>query len=541
MSETLAESGVSIFITSVTDILSFFIAIMAPYPFSKIFCLYTGLSLVFVFLWHITFFAAWLALSGHLEKSGRSGLTFRKVQEEDRHQQCLCHRIESYKVNNSHTAAEKQKKRKEQKENIVGLLGSLLSSGGFRVTIMFLYVGYVCISIYGIQNTKVEFDKTKLINYDSSLKEFVDVEDRLFRDKSYLINVIVSGNVNYSDQKSLEKIGQLTKDLESSSYINKHLTKSWLTDFGNVKSVQELFTNQSRPRQSEKEFAMAVHKFYKNKDTPYRLDITFNENITRILASRFLIQGQNIKGEDDQKAMVTEIRDICNKYTDMDFKVTAFNRYFIYIDQYLTIFEQTLQTLLMTGAIVIVISILLLPNVTSAISSILSIVSTLLGTFGFMSLWGIALDGITLINLVMCIGFSVDFSAHFCYHYMQYFDQNIVSKNQIVERTLMSVTKPVLQGAASTLLGVIGMIFAPSYSFIIFFKMILIVIGLGVIHSLVLVPVFLKFVLEIMERKKMKSKNNKNFEKGFSEKHFDIHCYINEALDLSIPDMVTHM
>ena len=35
-----------------------------------------------------------------------------------------------------------------------------------------------------------------------------------------------------------------------------------------------------------------------------------------------------------------------------------------------------------------------------------------------MTIWNIVLDGITLINLIMCIGFSVDFSAHFCYHYI---------------------------------------------------------------------------------------------------------------------------
>ena len=47
-----------------------------------------------------------------------------------------------------------------------------------------------------------------------------------------------------------------------------------------------------------------------------------------------------------------------------------------------------------------------------------SIVSIEMGVVGFMTLWGINLDGVALINLIMCIGFSVDFSAHICYHYI---------------------------------------------------------------------------------------------------------------------------
>merc|ERR1712129_662931 len=45
MGETMAEAGVSILITNTTNILSFLIAISAPYPYVKIFCLYTGVCL----------------------------------------------------------------------------------------------------------------------------------------------------------------------------------------------------------------------------------------------------------------------------------------------------------------------------------------------------------------------------------------------------------------------------------------------------------------------------------------------------------------
>ena len=135
----------------------------------------------------------------------------------------------------------------------------------------------------------------------------------------------------------------------------------------------------------------------------------------------------------------------------------------------------------------------------SAVSAIFSIVSTLAGCLGLMSIWGIVLDGITLINLIMCIGFSVDFSAHFCYSFIEHRHTVGLEQSQVVERTMLCVYKPVLQGALSTLLGVMGMLYAPSYSFIIFFKVMFIVISLGVFHSLILVPLFVQFILDVSD------------------------------------------
>lgn len=42
MGEMLSEAAVSITITSVTDIVSFWIGIMSPFPSVQIFCIYSG-------------------------------------------------------------------------------------------------------------------------------------------------------------------------------------------------------------------------------------------------------------------------------------------------------------------------------------------------------------------------------------------------------------------------------------------------------------------------------------------------------------------
>ena len=150
-----------------------------------------------------------------------------------------------------------------------------------------------------------------------------------------------------------------------------------------------------------------------------------------------------------------------------------FHPYFIYIDQYLEIKPQTIQSVLVTAGFMMVISFIMIPNPICSLWVAFSIMSIVAGVLGYMTWWGVNLDGVALINLIMCIGFSVDYSAHICYHYMSVEDR---SPDKKISASLYALGLPIIQGAISTILGVIGLAFAPSYLFITFFKMIFLVI-----------------------------------------------------------------
>jgi hypothetical protein len=63
-----------------------------------------------------------------------------------------------------------------------------------------------------------------------------------------------------------------------------------------------------------------------------------------------------------------------------------------------------------------------------------------------------------------------------------------------IKTSLYALGIPILQGAASTILGVLGLGFAPSYLFVTFFKMIFLVIMLGAWHGMFLLPVLLSLM-----------------------------------------------
>lgn len=135
-----------------------------------------------------------------------------------------------------------------------------------------------------------------------------------------------------------------------------------------------------------------------------------------------------------------------------------------------------------------IISFIFIPNMLCSVWITFSIISIEIGVVGYMSLWDVNLDSISMINLIMCIGFSVDFTAHICYVYMS---SKCKLPSERVREALYSLGLPIVQGSVSTILGVVALVLADSYIFLVFFKMVFLVIFFGAMHGLFLLPVML--------------------------------------------------
>lgn len=220
---------------------------------------------------------------------------------------------------------------------------------------------------------------------------------------------------------------------------------------------------------------------------------TFEET-PRITAFRFQLGLRNYRTPTDHTHSCKLMRSIADKYSM--FNVTTFHEYYPFADQYLELTPSLFQNMISDLCTIFAVSWVMIPELICAVAIVLSIASINVGVLGFMSFWGVNLDSVSIITVIMCIGFSVDLSAHIAYA----FSQSYGNSHARAVAALETLGWPVFLGASSTVLGILLLTLVDSYIVQIFFKTVFLVINFSILHGLIFLPIFLmKVVREVKE------------------------------------------
>ncbi|XP_013794597.1 patched domain-containing protein 3-like [Limulus polyphemus] len=504
MAETYSDAAVSITITSITNFISFMIGIITPFPSVQIFCTYTAMAVLFTYIWHITFFGGCMAVSGYAESRN-------------------LHSVFCFPITPKSLAISENKSalfrllctgglNKEDPNNPIDnqepmlmiffrdTLGEILSILWVKIFVIVIFFIYLVVGIWGCTLVKEGLERHKLSRYDSYSVTFYKMDDMYFRQYPYRIHVVVTDELNYADAKVQEAMDNMLQKFESAEFIaGSSLTESWLRSYIQFQNDERSFSLLSGFNMSKKEdfIAALTDVFFRMPLLGhFKKDILLNENRTAIVCSRFMIQTKNINDANQEKDMVLKLREIADSFP---FNVTVYQQYFVFWDQFILVRETSIQAISVAAAVMMVISLVFIPKPACAMWVAFSIVSIEIGVIGYMAHWNVNLDAISMINLIMCIGFSVDYSAHISYAYISSDKKNA---NDRMRCALHSLGMPILQGSLSTILGIVSLAFAPSYIFLTFFKTVFLVILFAALHGIFLLPVLLSFTDYCCSKKK---------------------------------------
>uniref|UniRef100_A0A2K5PI34 NPC1 like intracellular cholesterol transporter 1 n=1 Tax=Cebus imitator TaxID=2715852 RepID=A0A2K5PI34_CEBIM len=223
----------------------------------------------------------------------------------------------------------------------------------------------------------------------------------------------------------------------------------------------------------------------------------------QILASRFMAYHKPLKNSQDYTEALRAARELATNITadlrkvpgtDPAFEVFPYTITNVFYEQYLTILPEGLFMLSLCLVPTFAVCCLLLGlDLRSGLLNLLSIVMILVDTVGFMALWGISYNAVSLINLVSAVGMSVEFVSHITRSFA------VSTKPTRLERAkeaTISMGSAVFAGVAMTNLPgilVLGLAKAQLIQ-IFFFRLNLLITLLGLLHGLVFLPVILSYL-----------------------------------------------
>lgn len=160
----------------------------------------------------------------------------------------------------------------------------------------------------------------------------------------------------------------------------------------------------------------------------YTRDIVFDNDGIRLDASRIPVHLRYVGATNQSRAM-----NLFRRLAETsELPTGVYADFFQFAEQYNAVLPGTLSSIAIAGAAVILVSLVLIPEPIASFWVSLSIISINVGILGFMvrvlfclrisycilqTFWSVRLDFISMVTIVMSIGFCVDFAAHLAYNY----------------------------------------------------------------------------------------------------------------------------
>ena len=493
----LARAGASITVTSLTDLVAFAISTSSSLPALSSFCGYAAICILFLWIFASVFFSATFVLDERRQRDNRREclccLT-RKGKSSEDDEEPLDNGFEEGRISkffrNYHAPA-------------------ILSKGG-KVAVSLVFIGLLAFGIWGASNLAVEDSERDFIPGDSYLVDYLDAADEYFPSTGIDLQIVFRGEEDiYMYRQELAELDEqlsgkssespFIAEPSSSTYKNvigglhEYLSTSGSGAIGNVPLGDDSWpTNQE-------DFVLTL-KNYTSFGSPgsrdYAQDVAMSEDGSSIDAIKVQAQyirltkengGNIIDDADRQIEAMDDTRTLISGWNDLPSRF-VYSSKFINIEGFKTIQKELFLNVGLAILAVGIIVFLTIGNVSTSLLITINVAMCIIEILGFMHALGIVIDSVSVINMVLAVGLSVDYSAHIGHSFMT---KRGDDKNARATEALADMGQAVLSGAISTFLAVVVLLFSKSYVFVVLSTQFALTVGLGIVHGLFLLPVML--------------------------------------------------
>ncbi|OII75892.1 patched family protein [Cryptosporidium andersoni] len=368
-------------------------------------------------------------------------------------------------------------------------IGPLMATPLVKFAVLILWITFLSVSIYGFTKMESGLDLRDLAPKTSYLQGFDRDFIQYFGEYDVPTDVYFPETLEWWKREVQERIFDFVLTLEK-----LESTKRVIDPLQNIISNPNL---AKLLRGGSKEIFQTTlyDELYNNPDSNYKqfaYDFVWKGKELVTYRIRLFVKGMQTS---QQKAdWMSEIRAVCEaeeKHPKLPFKVVAYNYMMLFYESDLSILSECFSNMLSCGIAIELITLMLIPEVMSGLFVIVLMACIDIGLFGFMYYWNVKLNMVSMINLLLSMGFAVDYSTLMTHTFSHCYGQ---TRNHRMIECLGLMGAPVCHGAMSTFLGIVVLSGSTSYIFTVFFKMMVMVVGFGFFHGIIVLPVLLSIV-----------------------------------------------
>ncbi|CAB61102.1 SSD domain-containing protein [Caenorhabditis elegans] len=489
LGQSVAISGASVTVTSVTDVACFATGLFSNMPVVQLFCLYTTVALAIDFIYQMTFFTALVGIFVRKQVDIEKELVknepkIEKTKEEEGASSSSLASLLTFVPTISQEA---------HTRSILEVFIDFLHTPVAKLAVVLAFIGHILICLALVSHVNTNFDMENLYLEDSPLTDISRRMQNFVLGEAFVVNFGVYPMPDFDDEQIRLKFEEMVKSLETMPKYGagKENTNLWIREYSNAVAFwgeTEDFWHKEDMVNNYREYGM---------DEKY-VTMTNDTNGDEIIDGFFFtITYRNFTNFLEVESFLEDRRDILKNYSTY-FKVFSHHPFEkVPTESAASAPFNFISTSVSAVVLMSLLVLVFIMNFEAIISVAVSIVSICLGIVVYLHLWNVNLDAVSLISMLMSIGFSVDYSAHVCYHYFAHVheDEQLWRSHNYAETrdrllsTFRGVAWPVMQSGLSTILGMFPLMFVRAYVVAVFWKTVILVGILGMLHALILLPV----------------------------------------------------
>ncbi|XP_003374864.1 patched family protein [Trichinella spiralis] len=460
----LKEAGPAITVTVSTDVFSFLIGVFSSTPAVSSFCIYTVAAILFDYIFQLTFFCAVAAYGGRREANSRHCLFYWKTVD---------------KRTTTTTTTTTAPARVNPVQRILSkLYAQFWRWPASRLFVLVIYAVYLVVSLYGASTIRVNLTPENLLVTNSPLKRYIWLAEQYIYPQGFSADVYILNAPDMRNRTQLQRVQQFVDELEHSRFAVGHdSTSFWLEPF--QRYMQHLGADDDEFYDYLSDF---VHLSSNERWTRH---LRFDQRPGRrhLLTQFSFTTGFKITDWVSRSDMVVQWRQLCDRYADL--KPVVYDEYNFIADQVVSLKTTTLQEVGVAFCCMGLVCALFIRQRDVLFWVLWSLFSMDLGVIGLLALWNLDMDPTLVVSVLMSIGLTVDFTIHMAYHYHRHHEQCWMKRML----ALFDVAGwPLIEGGLCTLLAMLSLVFVSSHVASVFLRTVLLVVILGLFHSLIVLP-----------------------------------------------------